>query len=154
MTPMHRLHHVGIPVASLERSVAWYTETLGLIANKTAPGSGEALSLAVEIPNTEMNVAFLAVGDHVLLELLEYTSPRGVPYELRNCDIGAVHVCFEVDDIVGAYEELSRAGVKFNHPPIKLGEGAGDLAGYSFVYFRDPDGVQLELFQLRPGARN
>jgi catechol 2,3-dioxygenase-like lactoylglutathione lyase family enzyme len=151
---MRRLHHIGIPVSNLEKSIAWYSEILGLVANKAAPSSGEAISLAVEIPSAEMNVAFLAVGDHLLLELLEYTNPRGIPYTLRNCDVGAVHVCFQVDDILQTYGEMSKIGVKFNHPPIELGEDSGELAGYWFAYFRDPDGVQLELFQLRPDAQN
>jgi catechol 2,3-dioxygenase-like lactoylglutathione lyase family enzyme len=154
MTPMRRLHHIGIPVSNLERSIAWYSQILGLVVNKTAVSTGEAISQAVEIPDVEMNVAFLAVGDHLLLELLEYTNPRGLPFELRNCDVGSVHVCFQVDDIRAAYNEMTKIGVKFNHPPIELGAEAGDLEGYWFAYFRDPDGVQLELFQLRPDSRN
>jgi catechol 2,3-dioxygenase-like lactoylglutathione lyase family enzyme len=147
-----RLHHIGIPVSDLERSIAWYVEVLGLVLNKRAPSSGEALSLAVQVPEARMNVAFLSVGDHVLIELLEYTQPRGKPFALGNNDVGAVHVCFEVDDIRAAHSELTAAGITFNHPPIELGPDAGDLEGYWFVYFRDPDGVQLELFQLAPGA--
>jgi catechol 2,3-dioxygenase-like lactoylglutathione lyase family enzyme len=152
MIKASRLHHVGIPVSDLDRSVAWYEHVLGLVLDKRAPSSGEALSRAVEVPEAEMNVAFLAVGGHLLLELLEYTSPRGRPYALANCDVGAVHVCFEVDDIQAAHADLTAAGIAFNHPPIELGPDAGDLEGYWFAYFRDPDGVQLELFQLAPGT--
>jgi catechol 2,3-dioxygenase-like lactoylglutathione lyase family enzyme len=154
VTPMHRVHHVGIPVSDLDRSVAWYTSVLGLVANKAARSTGELISRAVEVPDADMRVAFLGVGDHVLLELLEYTNPRGIPYELRNCDVGSVHVCFEVDDIRASYAEMTETGVSFNHPPIQIGEEGGELAGYWFVYFRDPDGIQLELFQVRPGSRN
>jgi catechol 2,3-dioxygenase-like lactoylglutathione lyase family enzyme len=154
MIKASRLHHVGIPVSDLDRSVAWYEQVLGLTLNKRAPSSGEELALAVEVPEARMNVAFLAVGDHMLLELLEYDHPRGQPYKLANCDVGAVHVCFEVDDIRAAHENLTAAGISFNHPPIQLGAEAGDLAGYWFAYFRDPDGIQLELFQLAPGAIN
>jgi catechol 2,3-dioxygenase-like lactoylglutathione lyase family enzyme len=154
MTKPSRLHHVGIPVSDLDRSIAWYEHVLGLVLNKRAPSSGKELSLAVEVPEAQMHVAFLAVGDHLLLELLEYTHPRGRPYDLANCDVGAVHVCFEVDDIRAAYADLTAAGIAFNHPPIELGPDAGDLAGYWFAYFRDPDGVQLELFQLAPGTTN
>jgi catechol 2,3-dioxygenase-like lactoylglutathione lyase family enzyme len=152
MIKASRLHHVGIPVSDLDRSVAWYEHVLGLVLDKRAPSSGVELSRAVEVPSAEMNVAFLAVGDHLLLELLEYTSPRGKPYALANCDVGAVHVCFQVDDIQAAHADLTAAGIAFNHPPIELGPDAGDLEGYWFAYFRDPDGVQLELFQLAPGT--
>jgi catechol 2,3-dioxygenase-like lactoylglutathione lyase family enzyme len=147
-----RLHHIGIPVSNLERSLAWYREVLGLALRMQGPSSGEDISLAVQVPEAQMNVAFLAVGDHVLLELLEYTHPGGEPYGLTNADVGAVHVCFQVDDINAAYEKMTAAGVVFNHPPIELGPHSGELAGYWFVYFRDPDGIQLELFQLAPGT--
>jgi catechol 2,3-dioxygenase-like lactoylglutathione lyase family enzyme len=151
---MKRLHHIGIPVSNIERSLAWYREMFGLVDNKTGGGSGEEISAALEVPNAELTVAFLAVGDQVLLELLEYKTPEGAPYDRRNCDVGAIHVCFEVGDIEAAYERLLAMGVEFNHPPIRLDASAGDLDGYAFAYFRDPDGLQLELFQLPPGAVN
>jgi catechol 2,3-dioxygenase-like lactoylglutathione lyase family enzyme len=154
MITARRLHHIGIPVSDLERSIAWYERVLGLALNKRAQSSGAGVALAVEVPEAQMNVAFLAVGDHLLLELLEYTHPRGRPYDLANCDVGAVHVCFEVDDILAAYADLTAAGIAFNHAPIELGPDAGNLEGYWFAYFRDPDGIQLELFQLAPGTTN
>jgi catechol 2,3-dioxygenase-like lactoylglutathione lyase family enzyme len=149
-----RLHHIGIPVSSIERSLPWYRDVFGLLENKKATASGDEISTALEVPGAELNVVFLAVGDQVLLELLEYESPRGRAFDRRNCDVGAVHVCFEVDDIDAAYTQLTELGVRFNHPPIRLGEGLGDLSGYAFAYFRDPDGIQLELFELPVGARN
>ena len=35
--PPSRIHHVGLPVSDLERSVAWYREALGLTHESTAP---------------------------------------------------------------------------------------------------------------------
>lgn len=138
------VQHIGIPVSNMERSLQWYQEVLGLEFVFLAEGSGEGTSNAVGVPNAHLKFAFLKAGD-AIFELLEYVTPRGEPYDRRNCDIGACHVAFEVEDIEESYRLLSERGVKFNTPPVHLDEGP--LAGCAFCYFPDPDGIQLEIFQ-------
>jgi catechol 2,3-dioxygenase-like lactoylglutathione lyase family enzyme len=149
MTSINKLHHVGIPVSNMERSLAWYEDVLGIVAaNISGAGSGEVLSQMLEVPGADLRGVFIKVGDHVMFELLQYNSPAPEPYALRNCDVGAVHICFEVDDIHAAHEQLKASGVHINHAPVPLDGTGGDLDGYWFCYFRDPDGVQLELMQV------
>jgi catechol 2,3-dioxygenase-like lactoylglutathione lyase family enzyme len=143
-TTLSGIQHVGIPVASMERSLQFYRDVFGLEADFVAEGSGEELSQAVGVDDAVLAFAFIRIGDDIL-ELLEYSNPRGRPHDRRNCDVGAVHIAFEVPDIDGAYEELQDKGIEFNAPPIKIDEGP--LAGCAFAYFNDPDGVQLEIFQ-------
>jgi catechol 2,3-dioxygenase-like lactoylglutathione lyase family enzyme len=149
MTTLNKIHHVGIPVSSIDRSLPWYTEVLGLLDNDVqGGGGGEAISKALQVEGADVKFAFLQVGD-VKVELLEYRTPKdGKAFSSSNHDVGTVHVCFEVDDIDLAYRELTDQGVVFNAPPIRLGEENGPLAGHAFAYFRDPDGIQLELFEL------
>ena len=144
-TELVGIQHVGIPVASMERSLAFYRTVFGIEPEFVAGGSGPELSEAVGVENADLSFAFLRVGDNVL-ELLEYSNPRGRPYDRRNCDVGAVHIAFEVPDIDEAYEDLSSKGVNFNAPPLRIDDGP--LAGCAFAYFNDPDGVQLEIFQV------
>jgi catechol 2,3-dioxygenase-like lactoylglutathione lyase family enzyme len=147
-----RLHHVGIPVESIEKSRPFYEKVLGLVdTGIRAGGSGEVIAEALRVQDADVNVMFMRVGEHVVVELLEYAEPKGEPYTLRNCDVGALHLCFETDDIEAAYEELREAGVQLHHEPIALGPESGGLAGYKFLYFRDPDGITLEFFELPPG---
>jgi catechol 2,3-dioxygenase-like lactoylglutathione lyase family enzyme len=149
MPSMKKVHHVGIPVSNLERSLAWYQDVLEIVAaNVTGAGSGEVLSQMLEVPDADVRAAFVKVGDHMQFELLQYHAPTPEPYTLRNCDIGAVHICFEVDDIHAAHDELKAKGVHINSPPVPLDGTGGDLDGHWFCYFRDPDGVQLELMEL------
>lgn len=58
--------------------------------------------------------------------------------------MGAVHVCFEVDDIDAVYSELTARGVEFSVEPARQ---SGPIEGQRCCYFRDPDGIQLELWQ-------
>jgi catechol 2,3-dioxygenase-like lactoylglutathione lyase family enzyme len=149
MTEVTKLHHVGIPVSDLDRSLAWYKEVLGIVAaNIEGEGSGEMLEQMLEVPGVDVRAAFVKVGDHTMFELLEHRAQDPKPFELRNCDVGSTHICFEVDDIHAAYDELQAKGVHINAAPASLDGTGGDLDGYWFCYFRDPDGIQLELIQV------
>jgi catechol 2,3-dioxygenase-like lactoylglutathione lyase family enzyme len=82
-----------------------------------------------------------------MLEFLEYDRPVGSDFDRLNCDVGAIHVCLEVDDIDRVYGLLADWGVAFSTAPTPQ---AGAIEGNTICYFRDPDGIQLELWQ-RPG---
>jgi catechol 2,3-dioxygenase-like lactoylglutathione lyase family enzyme len=139
------VQHVGVPVRSLEHSLAFYRDAFGIEPRFIATSSGAGTSRLVGVPDAEMDFAFLDLGNTVL-ELLEYTNPQGQDYDRRNCDVGATHVAFEVADVEAAYQELSAKGIEFSGPPLHIEEGP--LAGCVTAYFKDPDGIQLEIFQL------
>jgi catechol 2,3-dioxygenase-like lactoylglutathione lyase family enzyme len=143
------MQHVGISVRSLHRSLEFYRDVLGIEPEFVATGSGQELSKAVGVPNAILAFAFLRLGP-TILELLEYTNPRGSDYDRQNCDVGAVHVAFQVPDMQAAYDQLETQGIEFNAPPFAINEGP--LAGSKFAYFSDPDGVQLEIFEVGTGS--
>jgi catechol 2,3-dioxygenase-like lactoylglutathione lyase family enzyme len=92
--------------------------------------------------------AFLDLGN-TRIELNQYEIPEGRhDFDLRACDSGAAHICFQVDDVAAAYAELLASGIEFFSPPIHLDDSFKELAGISYVYFRDPDGVLLQLYEL------
>jgi catechol 2,3-dioxygenase-like lactoylglutathione lyase family enzyme len=137
------MHHFGITVSDLDRSVPFYTGYFDLTEVKRVPIVGDAISSAVGIDGVEMTCCLLA-GDNTILELIEYTSPDGRSYGLANSDVGAVHPCFAVDDIDSLYERMKADGVHFHHPPQVLGWET------KMAYCLDPDGINIEL--LQPGA--
>lgn len=139
------IQHIGVPVKDLQRSLNFYKDVFDLDPEFTHTAEGETLSRGVGVPNAKLTLAFLQLGN-TYLELLEYHTPRDETYGRRNCDVGAVHICFEVDDIQTSYEELRRKGVEFYSEPILIDDGP--LDGYRFCYFKDPDGITLEFFQL------
>jgi catechol 2,3-dioxygenase-like lactoylglutathione lyase family enzyme len=115
-------------------------------------GGGEVLSAAVKVEDAEVKAAFLEMGD-LVLELIEYQTPKSKRGQISNNDVGALHLCFQVDDIGQAVEALRGTGASLHHEPVPLDETAGDLAGYTFMYFTDPDGISIELFQVPEGGR-
>jgi catechol 2,3-dioxygenase-like lactoylglutathione lyase family enzyme len=152
------MNHIGVPVSDLARSVRWYEEVLGIAPTGVEIASANpALGAVVEVENPSIRAAFALAGDNVLLELIQYDNPQPKPFEGRNCDVGVMHLCFEVDDIEAAHRDLLERGVHVNADPVVLQDGdgvkAGALAGTKILYLRDPDGIQLELFEVpsQPG---
>jgi catechol 2,3-dioxygenase-like lactoylglutathione lyase family enzyme len=149
---MRQIHHVGLTVADLDRSMAFYHDTLGLpFALAPTPWfEGEHLprALGVDGPVKLRIVMFgFAEGDTVL-ELLEYASPRSErDRALSQSSIGASHVAFHVADIDAVVNDLTVRGVAFNSGVNDIDDGP--LAGWRWVYFKDPDGHTLELVEVR-----
>jgi catechol 2,3-dioxygenase-like lactoylglutathione lyase family enzyme len=145
---MQAIFHTGITVSDIEKSVVFYRDVLGL-KMITGPGEvfeGEELSQAVGLTGTRMKLALFEVGDGEL-ELIEYLSPKSeIERALPPNAVGAMHVAFRVDDAQAKMKELEGKGVEFMSP-LNI-ETEGDFAGWKWVYFNDPDGVQLELVEF------
>jgi catechol 2,3-dioxygenase-like lactoylglutathione lyase family enzyme len=144
MTSFGDMHHVGITVRDLEESLQWYERTFGVEREFIAQGSGPELAKAVGVPDARLQFAFLRFASCVL-ELLCYDNERQATFERSNADVGSAHVCIDVPDLQETYEDLQAKGVEFLAPPLYIDDGP--LKGCSFVYFKDPNGVTLELFE-------
>jgi catechol 2,3-dioxygenase-like lactoylglutathione lyase family enzyme len=145
---MRGLHHAGIIVSDLERSIDFYLDVLGLemLTEPSpvfdAPELGEALG----VPGAALRMVTFRVGDDTL-ELLEYSAPPSpIDAPLPQNALGAHHVALRVDDIHATYEALVAKGVHFMSPPNAIDEGV--LAGWRWAYFTDPDGITLELVEI------
>jgi catechol 2,3-dioxygenase-like lactoylglutathione lyase family enzyme len=146
------VHHTCITVSDLERSIAFYRDTLGLelIMTEESERSGDDRSKALGVARAKVKLAILRAGDAQgeapsTVELIEYVTAGGRPYDRNNNDVGAMHIAFRVDDIDAAYGRLLAQGVRFTAPPATI--PAGPMAGWRWTYFFDPDGVSLEIIQ-------
>ena len=144
MAPIGDMHHVGITVRDLEASLQWYERMFDVQREFIAEGSGPDLARAVGVPDVKLRFAFLRFGSCVV-ELLCYDNEREETFDRSNADVGSTHVCIEVPDLQKAYDDLRAKGVEFLAPPLHIDDGP--LAGGSFVYLTDPNGVTLELSQ-------
>lgn len=138
------LHHVGMTVRNLERSLRWYGEMFGVEAQVLADASGPQLCAAVRLAEARLDYAIVPLGG-CRLELLEYRNPMGIDFDLRNCDVGVAHICVQVDDVDAAYAEMGAKGAAFNAPPFQV--SGGPMEGHKICFLRDPDGILIELIQ-------
>ncbi len=84
------------------------------------------------------------------LELVQYLTHAGGHREPATNLAGSAHLCFQVDDIHGAYEALKRSWRSVQDAPVAITSGPNE--GGLGVYLCDPDGFVIELFQ--PSVRD
>ena len=140
-----RVDHVSYTVSDIDRSVDFYSKFGYRPVNRYA-ASGPELDVAVATENADMEIQVMRRPDGGMLELISYVrqpSERAA----RNSVVGAAHLAFVVGDIQAAYEELTAEGVEF------LSEPNTDRYGEKWVYFRDPDGITVELRQPEADSR-
>ena len=146
---LQAIHHVGLVVTNLDRSIYFYHDLLGLpFANEPTPWfSGPQLEEGVGVPGATLRQVSLWVGEHSTMELIEYGNrPPESSAPVPNNYLGAAHVCFKVTDVQAKKAELEAKGVNFYTDVNVVDEGP--LAGWRWVYFSDPDGLALELVEV------
>ena len=145
------VHHFGVAVQDMERSLAFYKNALGATIGLDLGMELPAFGRGVGIPGAQARVVFLQVpGMAPQLELIQYLTPQGraggaaadVPI------FGTIHAALQVGDIQRAYEELQAKGVRFDSQPSRFPADHPLLGGVAFCYFRDPDGALLELIEF------
>lgn len=149
--------HVSITVADVERSIAWYTELLGLELIHRQRNDNAYTRQLVGMPDALLEVAFLALpggsasgGPALALELIEYVRPRAPASALATNVPGVAHIAFGVDDIDAGLARLAAAGTTPVNAPVEIDRGVN--RGMRACYLRDPDGFTIELMQP-PGGR-
>lgn len=134
-------HHYGLTVSDLEEAVEFYGGVLGMEKAAELSFASEEFSKFVGVEGADVDIVFLE-ADGCSVELLEYNEPDGENANegVSNNDVGAAHLCLEVDDIDGVYDDLSDT-VEFINPPQMLENGA------QVAYMYDPDGNVVEVLE-------
>jgi len=130
-----RLNHVAIAVADIAAASAHYRDALGARVSAPAALPEHGVTVAfVELANTKVE----------LLEPLGDASPIAKFLE-RNPDGGMHHLCFEVDDIISARDQLKASGAR------ALGDGQPKIGAHGkpvlFLHPKDFNGTLIELEQ-------
>ena len=145
-----RANHVGITVSDLDASIRFYEALTGTkIENVDAIG-GARMAAVQGLDKVLIRYANVHL-ENLNLDLLQYDEPKPGRARYDNGDVGAMHLCFEVDDLQNVYERMKAAGVTFSGEPITFQDEDGLKSGQgtTVAYFEDPDGTHLELIQPR-----
>ena len=141
------VHHHGFTVSSIDESLKFYRDMLGLEVIRVSERSNlPSYDTILGYANVKLTVALLRHPvNEFLLELFEYVNPPSTKRELSNYFIGSSHVAFEVDDIDAQYKTLTDAGYGAINPPVDI-ERDGEKVARA-LYALDPDGISVEMFQ-------
>jgi len=143
------IDHVGVTVASLERSLAFNRDVLGLPVIERS--EDEAVGDIVLIKGARIRTADLDADQGLILELVEYVARGGEwkPHDANSA--GCLHLALRVSDIQAVLQRLRDSGFSVDRTPTLI-SGESSWSGSTVVYLRDPDGAIVELVQRPIGT--
>lgn len=122
-----RLLHTMLRVGDLDKSIAFYTEVLGM-----------QLLRRKDYPEGKFTLAFVGYGSEDKNSVIELTHNWDTSsYDLGN---GYGHIALEVPDVYQACEDIRARGGKITREPGPMLHGNSILA-----FVEDPDGYKIEL---------
>lgn len=124
---LQSIHHVAIIASDYEKSKHFYTELLGLkVIRENYREERDSYKLDLKIGNSE-------------IELFSFPNP---PKRVDSPEAaGLRHLCFAVDDVEESIKALNERGIVTE--PIRV----DPYTGKKNVFFKDPDGLPLELYE-------
>ena len=124
-----RLLHTMIRVGNLDKSIAFYTEVLGM-----------RLLRRKDYPEGKFTLAFVGYADESEQAVIELTHNWDTKaYDLGN---GFGHVAIAVKDAYKACEEVKKRGGTVTREP-----GPMKFGGTVIAFVQDPDGYKIEFIQ-------
>ena len=130
-----KIEHIGIAVKSLDESIKFYEEVLGLKCYKIE-----------EVADQKVKTAFLKAGE-TKIELLETTDPEGpIGKFIGKKGEGIHHIAFAVDNTNGSLNEVKTKGVRLIDESSR--NGAEDFQ-IGFLHPKSTFGVLMEFCQQK-----
>ena len=129
-----KINHVAILLPELDEGTHFWVDALGLTLEKTE-----------EVPEQQVKIAFLPVGDSHIELVAPTDESSGVARYLQKKGPGLHHICLEVDDIAAAIARLKKGGIPLiDEKP----QTAADGKKLAFIHPKGTGGVLVELYQL------
>ena len=136
-----KLNHVGVATPSIDASVAMYRDLLGAtsVTDKWAMPEQGVWVCFVNLPNSQIEL-IEPYGDKSPINAFLEKNPKG----------GQHHVCFEVEDIIAARDEMKAKGATVLGEPRIGAHGTPVI----FVHPKDLGGVVVELMETAKEAHH
>lgn len=129
---IRKVDHIGIVVRSLEESIPYWRDLLGL------PYLGSEV-----VPDGTVRVAFFQSGESKI-ELIEPIDNPGVEKFIERRGEGIHHICLQTDDIVAELGRMQAEGATLIDEQPRPGAHGMQVA---FVHPKSLGGVLVELAQ-------
>jgi len=130
MGQFSRIHHVAIIVSNYNRSKKFYCEVLGFEVVREVYRE-ERRSYKLD----------LQVDERTTLEIFSFNDPPARHSYPEAC--GLRHLAFAVSDIDASIKHLMEKGIEVE--AVRVDE----FTGQRFTFFKDPDGLPIELYEDR-----
>lgn len=147
-----RIYHVGLTVSDLDRSIAFYRDILGLEFQGEIFMEGEETDKMFRRANCKARVAYLNGSKAIEappVELIQFVDNKVNQMQSDLFTTSISEVCFYTDDIDSAYKILIENHVECLSEPQYFDFRADGFGESRAFYFRDPDGIILEMMQLK-----
>ena len=140
------IYHTGFVVQDVEKSLAFYTEVMGLKLLYRTHRDDEFVERVLGFEGAHIRGAFMSLGNGHALELIQYIYPPSAEGHTDRNNLGATHLAFKVENLDQYYATMSQKGLRFVNPPAPLVED-GVLVRKA-AYCQDPDGNWLEFVEF------
>ncbi len=135
---LKEVHHTGLSVTDMERSLTLYRDTLGMEIEFDATIKDIAeFGTIIDVPGVHERIVMLRLNN-CRIELFQFYHPKGKKIDRRQCDIGYMHVAFIVDELDELCTKLKGMGIEFYSEAEQLGP-------YKVIFFKGFDGETIEL---------
>jgi len=146
--------HVGFTVPDMEAATRFFVDVIGCevafeIGPFVAGDDWMSVHLGVHPRSVIKTLRMLRCRNGPAFELFEYELEGASQTPPPNSDVGAAHLGFVVADMDAAVAHLKAHGVEVQGDPTTMDDGPS--AGLTWVYFRAPWGMQLELVSYPDG---
>jgi catechol 2,3-dioxygenase-like lactoylglutathione lyase family enzyme len=134
--------HVGLTVADLSRSIAFYRDIAGLQEGEHIQSANAQFASLTNNPGAELKTVFMSQGEFTL-QLLEYVEGGGDPIAPGHNRAGSPHLSFFVPDIEEQYRAIAtRSDIAITSAIVTNARGT-----IRSFYVEDPDGVPVEFVE-------
>ena len=147
---VERIYHVGLTVSDLDRSIAFYRDILGLEFQGEIFMAGEETDRLFRMKDTKARVAYLNGSKAIEappIELIQFVDNKVKKVKGNLFTTSISEVCFYTDDIERVYNSLIENHVECLSEPQYFDFRGNELGESRAFYFRDPDGIVLEMMQ-------
>jgi len=147
------LFHFTLSVASLERSIEFYTAVgFRVLRNNADVIWPDYVAPQFGLERAQGRGALLAIGDgelHTRLDLIQWLEPKARFPDTPLATTAPRIIAIRVQNVRAAYEDLRARGIEFITPPRGPDAPTGIEA---VVCCRDPDQTIVELIEYMPGV--